>query len=106
MKNILGSFYVLNISVQERHGFNVLFRKLASDKDVSQCTARKILSGVRLQAYTVTKVNKHTAQVWLNHWHKLGLVTLIHGCVRSGSISVCSSVLDNANNALVRNCLL
>ena len=43
------SFYVLNLSVQEQRGFNVLFRNLASRKDIDQRTARTILSGVRSQ---------------------------------------------------------
>jgi hypothetical protein len=88
--------------VQELRGYNVLFSKLAPDRDISQRTARKILSGVRLQVGSRAKVSKRTAQLWLNHWHTLGLVTLIHGRVRLGSPCIYSSVLDNKNKALMR----
>jgi hypothetical protein len=102
MKRMPDSFYILDISVEEQRGYNVLFTKLAPDRDISQPAARKILSGVRLQSGTKAKVSKHTAQVWLRHWHRLGLVTLIHGRVRLGSPGIYSSVLDEDNKELIR----
>jgi hypothetical protein len=105
MKSIDDSFYVLDIPVQELRGFNVVFPKIARDRDFSERTTRKVLSGIRSKVGAREKVSKREAQIWLRHWHRLGLVTRIHGRVRLGSPSVYAGVLDDKNKALMRKSL-
>lgn len=92
---------LVRLSPFERHGFNALVRHLIPVKGIGLRDARKVLSGIRLQADSNAKVGRDKANAWIRRWSKKGLISRVGSHVRLGSIGIYSYLLDDDNRKLL-----
>lgn len=69
----------------EKRAFNVLFKKLCKFSYISLGTARQILSGIRLNGSSTTKVDKFLSKRLLSKWHQSNVLSIKKGKVRLGN---------------------
>ena len=96
---------VYNASQKEVRAFNIIFKQLFYVKDMDVHSARKILSGARLEG--ASKLNRESINRCIIKWHKYGFVTLLHGRLRLGSIGLISecSMLEDYTKKLIINAI-
>lgn len=105
LKSPAEALFIPTMSVPERRAFNILFGKLYGEKDTDLRTARRWLSGVR-SGNGSHKATKGKIKPWLAHWHRMGLIAIVHGRVRLGNLNLSFSALDDRNMTRLQERLL
>lgn len=94
--------YLYEGSPLERHALNLMLEKLIQGKDANISDILKSMSGLRSETSGNQKVKLPTSKSLLRKWHKLGIITVVHGKVRLGNFSLYSDILDEQNLTLLR----
>jgi len=94
--------FIYDMSECEKRGFNLVFAKLFDEKDTDESSIFKLLSGLRVSQGSYEKVKKSVVKAWVRKWHRLGIVTVLHGQIRLGSIGLAVNLLDDKSKEIVK----
>ena len=89
------------VSECECRGYNLIFSRLHTERDLDKTQIFKILSGLKERPSLNAKVRKPMMKSWLRKWHKTGLITLWRDKVRLGNIALAINLLNNKNKDLL-----
>ena len=94
--------FIPDMSECEKRAFNLVFAKLFDEKDTDESSIFKLLSGLRVSQGSYEKVKKSVVKAWVRKWHRLGIVTVLHGQIRLGSIGLAVNLLDDKSKEIVK----
>lgn len=98
--------YIYSLTDLESMSFNLLFSKLFLVKDEDYSTTKRWLSGFRKEkSNTQRKLQKPEIKKILFSLHKKGLISIMHGRVRIGSIGQYTDYLTDENKKMVKDSL-
>jgi hypothetical protein len=94
--------FIYDMSECEKRAFNLVFAKLFDEKETDEPSIFKLLSGLRVSQGSYEKVKKSVVKAWIRKWHRLGIITVLHGQIRLGSIGLAVNLLDDKSKEIVK----